>query len=381
MTKRILRNTFLAALLLAAALTLLGGSLTEAGKKPGGGGGGGGDSSKIAFMTWSDDGGFLQIFVVDNNGRNRRQLTDELDKQHGGPRWSSDGRFISAQIQYTDTLKVVNVATGAYYTFPTPAYPVWSAHRAGGALLQAEDQLLLYDDGAGGFSFNNPAGSINLFVRSPDGDPATIRQLTFYDGTGLVALNATRADAVDPVWLPDGPNNTIRLQYRYEEVDETDPNGDGWPDVVYWELRVLTLDTTVWPDLTLVGDDLLSGPTPADGVGDPATLVWDRQGNQVAFFRSSSNRLYAGFWVAPVVYDGTGHPVVVWGAATAVADTGKFPHNPSFSPDGHAIAFNDYAKPNIHYVHVYRINLDNTGLKQVDGSGQLENNFGAQWGP
>jgi hypothetical protein len=380
MATNTLRNTILAGLLVAT-VCLLGGTLLQAGKPAGKGGGGGGDASKIAFRSWSSDGGFPQIFVVDNNGQNRRQITDQLDKAHGGNEWSSDGRFISTQIQYTNTLKVVNVATGAYYTFSTPAYPVWSAHRTGGTLLKAEDQLLLYDDGDVGFSFNNPADGINLFVRSPDGNAANIQQLTFYGRTGLIAPAATRADAVDPVWLPDGPNNTIRVQYRYEEVDETDPNGDGWPDVVYWELRVLTLDTAAWPAVTVVGDDLLAGPTEADGVGDPSWLVWDRQGNQVAFHRSTADRYYGGFWVAPVVYDTAGHPFVMWAAATVVADTGKVPRGPSFSPDGRAIAFNDYAKPNIHYLHIFRINLDNTGLKQVDGGGTFTNNFNPKWGP
>jgi hypothetical protein len=380
MTRKTLQNTFLTGLLAALSIACLL-SATQGGKPSGGG-----DASKIAFMSWSKDGGFLQIFVVDNNGRNRRQITDELDKQHGGNEWSSDGRFISTQIQYTNTLKVVNVATGAYYTFPTPAYPVWSAHRSGGvggALLKAEDQLLLYDDGDGGFSFNNPADGINLFVRSPDGNAANIQQLTFYGRTGLIAPTATRADAVNPVWLPDGPNNTIRVHYGYEEVDETNLN-NGFPNVVYWELRVLTLDAAAWPAVTVVGDEVLAGPTAADGVDVPgatATLVWDRQGNQVAFRRSTADRVYGGFWVAPVVYDTAGHPFVMWAAATVVADTGKFPNSPSFSPDGRAIAFNDYAKPNIHYLHIFRINLDNTGLKQVDGGGTFSDNFNPKWGP
>lgn len=360
---------------LAALFSLIGWHRSQAAKPGGGGGGGGSDPSKISFMSWSSGGGLPQVFVVDAGGGNRRQVTNELDRQHGGNNWSSDGRFLSTQIQYTNTLKVANAATGAYYTFPIAAYPVWSAHRSGSLLLPAELQLLLYHD-------DSPEGRANLFVRSPDGAPETIEQLTYYDQTtNLVAETATRADAVDPVWLPDGPNNTIRVQYRYEEVDETDPNGDGWPDLVYWELRVLTLETTAWPAVTFLGDDLLAGPAPADGVGDPSSLVWSRQGTQVAFHRSTAARAYAGFWVAPVVFDETGHPLVVWSAAAIVADTGKIPHNPSFSPNGRAIAFSDYAKPNIHYLHVYRINTDNTGLKQVDGGQTGTEALNPQWGP
>ncbi|MCH9013553.1 MAG: hypothetical protein IIA68_10940 [Proteobacteria bacterium] len=48
---------------------------------------------------------------------------------------------------------------------------------------------------------------------------------------------------------------------------------------------------------------------------------------------------------------------------------------------GDAIAFEDDAGKNILYRHIYRINTNNRGLKKIDGSAKLADNFRPHWGP
>ncbi|NNC71751.1 MAG: amidohydrolase, partial [Sphingomonadaceae bacterium] len=57
------------------------------------------DGTRIAFT--SDRGGGDNIWIMDRNGSNRRQVTNEEFRLLNQPDWSPDGRFIVARKHFT----------------------------------------------------------------------------------------------------------------------------------------------------------------------------------------------------------------------------------------------------------------------------------------
>jgi hypothetical protein len=346
--------TCLAALVLAAA-ALPG---MAAGPKPGG------STSRIAFTTWAPSGGNTQVFLVNPDGSGKSQLTKELWKQHRNPAWSPDGSKLAVAVDigniYPDTgnyLKIIDRATGTYIQFPSPQSDnvvAWSVRKDAetGAYLSWNQQMLLQGiwDSNGYFR--------NLFVRSPDGSgvPVQLTSCGFSDD-GLQFTSAVSAS-----WLPDAAGSTsTRISYT---LNTRVSNGNGTWSLSSQEVRLMTLDASAWPAVSVISDETL--PSVSDlpaGVNPPAYLVWDRQGRQVIWRQSGS----PGFWLAPVLYDASGSLLGLDLANTVpLANTGTAgsPWTASFSPDGAQVAFLD--NPTGGYNRsLYKVNANNTGRTLV----------------
>ena len=79
------------------------------------------DGSQIAFT--SDQGGGDNVWIMDNQGKNLRQLTKESFRLLNSPTWSPDGNYIAAKKHFTSQRSL-------------GAGEIWLYHQAGGTGLQ-----------------------------------------------------------------------------------------------------------------------------------------------------------------------------------------------------------------------------------------------------
>jgi TolB protein len=117
---------------------------------------------------------FRELYVMDRDGANVRQLTDARASDNGNywraPVWSPDGRTIAYQdvIAGSVELVAIDVATGATRRLTnnplTDAAPLWTP----------DGQRLIYMAGHGEYSA----------LYSVDADGSNPRALTAEDGTG-----------------------------------------------------------------------------------------------------------------------------------------------------------------------------------------------------
>jgi WD40-like Beta Propeller Repeat/Dipeptidyl peptidase IV (DPP IV) N-terminal region len=130
------------------------------------------DGTKIAFVRQGE------VFLVNRDGSQERQLTSGSEPSAGAPQWSPDGRRLA--VSRNGRINVVDAATGAATAIgPEPARdPVWSPDGRQIAFAQKT---------------SDPFGW-SIAVMSADGNAQ--RFLT-YDTTGY-------QDDSDPSWSPDG---------------------------------------------------------------------------------------------------------------------------------------------------------------------------------
>ncbi|MEW9798830.1 amidohydrolase family protein [Alteromonas sp. CYL-A6] len=84
------------------------------------------DGSKIAFI--SDRGGLSNVWVMDSNGENLRQVTKEKGNLIHSPKWSPDGEYIVA-------------TKGIMSSRSIPAGEIWMYHHTGGSGLQIKARV------------------------------------------------------------------------------------------------------------------------------------------------------------------------------------------------------------------------------------------------
>ena len=84
------------------------------------------DGSKIAFI--SDRGGVSNVWVMDANGGNLRQVTKEKNNTIHSPKWSPDGEYIVVTKGITSTRSI-------------PAGEIWIYHHSGGSGLPIKERV------------------------------------------------------------------------------------------------------------------------------------------------------------------------------------------------------------------------------------------------
>jgi Tol biopolymer transport system component len=83
------------------------------------------DGRSIAFI--SDRDGVQNIWLMDADGGNPRQVSREGEREVNSPAWSPDGEYIFARKHFVETRSL-------------GAGEVWMYHRSGGAGLQVTDR-------------------------------------------------------------------------------------------------------------------------------------------------------------------------------------------------------------------------------------------------
>lgn len=353
------------ALSLAIALTLSGQAVAA------------GEDGRIAFSGWDSDAPGNQIFVVDPGGTNRIQLTHDTTRAFGGPRWSPDGRLI-ATIAYKHDRGLdrmvafdLNGQIQSEFAVPYAKLTAWTSREVGGSLQPAESQLFLLAEGTGDGSEDS-----SLLVRDFQGNVKAV--VAQFDSDLSAYPIAVLRSAAGVEWLGDGPNvNTARIWYLYQEytVDmEQSEVLDG-----FVEHRIVTLDTSAWPDVSWLAET--TAPTmPSSIMGGESPLVWSRARDKIAW---SDPATWPGFTVAPVTFDAAGLPVADLAGSVEIAETDLYPRGPSFSPDGTEIAFCDYLSSHHHYFHVFVTDATQSSRsKVIDGQNpKYMQAFSPDWGP
>lgn len=282
----------------------------------------GSSEGRIAFQGSASGLPGRQIFVVDPDGTNRLQLTNDQSRDFRRPTWSPDGRLIAA---YTsdgpqDHRVVVFDLTGAVkseFAVPSTSYVVWSNHELACTLLAAENQLLVTAEGNGG-----SLGYNNLVVRDFQGNVKV--QLTDYVSDESNPEAALYRGAVDSEWLGDGPDeHTARLWYLYREITYDAVAGQILSEFI--EHRVMTLDTNSWPSIAVVSET--AAPDMPLSLLTPG-VSWTRGRDKIAW---SDTATWPGFTVAPVTFDTAGLPIADLGNTIEVAETDLYPKDPSFT--------------------------------------------------
>ena len=136
------------------------------------------DGSRIAYV--SDQGGNLDIWVMDRDGGNAVNLTDHPEKDHS-PAWSPDGEWIA----------FASVRDSLY----------WELYlmRADGSQVQ---RLTWWEDASDLSPSWSPDGTRLVFSSKRDGNWEIYGMDR--DGRNLVRLTDHPADDTNPAWSPDG---------------------------------------------------------------------------------------------------------------------------------------------------------------------------------
>jgi len=323
------------------------------------------DGSEIAFT--SDAGGGDNIWIMNVDGSEPRQLTHEEFRLLNNPYWSPDGQYVAARKHYTTTR---SLGTGE----------IWIYHRDGGSGIQvverpseqhqkelgepafSADGRYLY------FSFDSTPGSTFVYAQDSNGQIFEIRRHDLETGK-TVSFVTGAGGAVRPTPSPDGRYLAFVRRIRgdsalflkdldsgaeypvYEGLEEDlqevwgvhglYPNMDWTPDsksVVFWDdgiFKRVDIDSGDVTDIRFEIDDTRTMYTPpfpkVEVAPDRFTTTMPRNaevspdGNRVVF--ESGGLLYV-----KSLPDGEPRRLT--------RDTaGDFELDPTWSRDGRTIAF------------------------------------------
>ncbi len=147
------------------------------------------DSSKLAFNYKSSSSATNDVYVIDANGSNQVQITNNPDHEDVHPTWAPDGSMIAFS---ADTLS-------------DGRYAIWTAHPDGTALNE------LTNGGDFGGSDQAPvwstAGNTIAFVRFRSNGTDVVGNILKInsDGTGFAELTTNMNDTDEgPSWSPNG---------------------------------------------------------------------------------------------------------------------------------------------------------------------------------
>jgi Tol biopolymer transport system component len=272
-----------------------------------------GANGEIAFARNNPSLGDTQIYVVKPNGNGERLLsTTALES----PRWSPDGRQLSACCTDGGEAAIVNPDNGSYRVLP-----------------QADPALQLY---CGPWSQTGDRLACEGFGQT-DGTLNGIYTVRASDGGGLRRVTSTpNGDDIPGAWSPDG-NRLVFGRLASDALFVVNADGRG--------LKQITPD----------GSNLSSFGS------------WSPQGNEIVFSRHATPDARSTLWV--VRADGKGlHQIDVQPAdecgGLSSDTTSHACIEPVWSPDGRKIAFARGANIDADG-QIFTINPDGSGLTQV----------------
>jgi Tol biopolymer transport system component len=264
---------------LASALTGLpySGSSTYTGSTPSYGGGG-----RIAFI--SDRDGNPEIFVIDADGGNQTQLTNNTSDDWE-PAWSPDGRRIAFSSDRDGDKEIfVMDADGDNQTQLTnntswDSYPAWSPDGRRIAFISGRDgdwEIFVMDadggnqrqltTGGGRYPAWSPDGRRIAFISDRDGNP----EIFVIDADGRNKTQLTTQGGWSPAWSPDGR----RIAFQSKR--------DGNPKIFVMDAdggnqRQLTFNTS-WDSYPAWSPDGRRIAFSSDRTGDSEIFVMDADG-------------------------------------------------------------------------------------------------------
>jgi Tol biopolymer transport system component/imidazolonepropionase-like amidohydrolase len=346
------------------------------------------DGSAIAFT--SDRDGAQNIWLMDPDGSNPRQVTQEGNREVNSPAWSHDGEYIFVRKHFVDTRSL-------------GAGEVWMYHRSGGSGLQVTDRtswqkdqgepapgpegtwVYYSEDVTSGqqFQYNkDPYAGIYAILRRDlltgetervtGGPGGAITPRLGPDGRLLSFIRRDRLDT--ELWLRDletgeewsvwdGLERDMQeiwaIHGVYSQYDWT-PDGSAiviWAQGGLWRVDVASGEATKIPFTADVEQAIYEGLRFAV---DPAPERW-----QVRMLRHVDTRA-AGDLVA---YDALGriHTATPGKDGTPLTagdyDTPTFELDPAFSPDGRRIAFATWSDAETGRIRV--VDADGRGMRTV----------------
>ncbi len=158
------------------------------------------DGTEIAFT--SDAGGGDNIWIMNADGSNARQITKESFRLLNNPYWSPDGQYIAARKHFTTTR---SLGTGE----------IWLYHRDGGDGVQVVEKPSEQHQKELGepafspdgryvyFSFDSTPGSTFIYAQDSNGQVFEIRRHDLETGE-TVSFVSGAGGAVRPTPSPDG---------------------------------------------------------------------------------------------------------------------------------------------------------------------------------
>ncbi len=248
-----------------------------------------GQSGLIA-LTLRDQNGKLQIFTIDANGTNRKQLT--FEGESGRPDWSPDGKKI------------------VFMSIRSGVAGVWVMNEDG-ANQQFLAEGVAPDWAPDGKKIAFTGGNSQIWVMYADG--SNKRQLTT-SGTTKIA----------PSWSPDGTQMVFIMPKNPGSQSDPQPeigimNADGTSE------RILTTEDRVNIRVNAPGDTTI-----CETAFDANAPSWSPVENKIAFWSGIENQ-YGQIWV--INSDGTGSKQLTEDCSHRNSD------DPSWSPDGKKILF------------------------------------------
>lgn len=252
-----------------------------------------GSKNGVIAFTRRDMNGRLQIFTIQPNGTNIRQLT--FGEDSGRPDWSPDGRHI------------------AFMTFRN--------EKAWIAVMDANgsNQTMLAEGITPDWS---PDGRLIAFARPDEGQVLQIWTI-HADGSNMTQITRSNTTKIGPSWSPRGDEMVFILLKNPGSPSDPQPeigimNADGTNE------RILTTEDRINIHVDLNGDTTL-----CETAYDANAPAWSPVSNTIAFWSGVENQ-YGQIWT--INSDGSG-------SRQLTDDCNRNSDDPSWSPDGRKILF------------------------------------------